>query len=356
MKRLDRYIEASTLRSLFLVASGLTALFSLLEFVDQLHDVGTGRYSVTDAFIYVALTAPARLLQLMPVSLLLASLFALGNLSNASELIAMQSVGLSERRIVGWVLKLGVPLVIALFLVAEFVIPTTQRMAQAERMSKMSTATSIENPNGFWAQGDHQYLNVQWVDYGDIPRDIDIYAFDDSGELKSVIHADSAKIESAETWLLRGVVRTRLLTPKVETEHLATLPWQAFLRANQVQLLILPPDSMPPIELYRYISELKRQNHQVARLEQAFWTKVSIPLSMAVMVVVCAPFVFGPPRARSAGQRITIGAGVGIVFSLTQQLISLVSLLLDLSPAFAAVAPSALLLGFTYYLSRRAAA
>src|ERR1700722_7345029 len=177
MKRLDRYIEASTFRSLVLVASGLTGLFSLLEFVDQLRDVGQGHYQVADAFLYVLLTVPSRVLQLMPVSLLLGSLFALGNLSNSSELIAMQAVGISERRIVAWVLKLAAPIVVVLFLVAEFVIPTTQRLAQAERMSKMSTETSIENGNGFWAENDHQYLNVRWVDYGNVPRDITIYTF-----------------------------------------------------------------------------------------------------------------------------------------------------------------------------------
>src|ERR1700729_681244 len=98
MKRLDRYIEGATLRSLVLVASGLTGLFSLLEFVDQLHDVGQGHYRVADAFLYVLLTVPSRLLQLMPVSLLMGSLFALGNLSNDSELIAMQATGLSDRQ------------------------------------------------------------------------------------------------------------------------------------------------------------------------------------------------------------------------------------------------------------------
>jgi lipopolysaccharide export system permease protein len=353
MKRLDRYIEASTLRSLVLVASGLTGLFSLLEFVDQLRDVGQGHYQVGDAFLYVLLTVPSRVLQLMPVSLLLGSLFALGNLSNSSELIAMQAVGISERRIVGWVLKLAAPIVIVLFLVAEFVIPTTQRLAQAERMSKMSTETSIEDGNGFWAENDHQYLNVRWVDYGNVPRDIAIYTFTAAGELDSFTHADSATIDD-RIWLLNGVDRTQLLTPEVRTEHLATLTWPSFLHSHQVQLLILPPDSMPPLELYRYIRELKRENHQAARLEQAFWTKVSIPLSMAAMVMVAVPFVFGPPRARSAGQRIAIGAAVGIVFSLTQQLTSLTGLLLDLSPAFAAIAPSALLLAFTYYLQRRA--
>jgi lipopolysaccharide export system permease protein len=355
MKRLDRYVAAATLRSLAQVAFGLTALFSLLEFVDQLRDVGHGRYAVSDAFFYVLLTVPSRLLQLMPVSLLLGSLFALGNLSNDSELIAMQSVGISERRIIGWVLKLAVPIVVALFLVAEFAIPTTQRLAQGQRMSRLSTETSIEDGNGFWAQGDHQYLNIRWVDIGNVPRDIDIYAFAEDGALQSFTHAHSATIESADRWQLKGVVRTQLLLPEVKTEHLDTLPWHAFLRPHQVQLLILPPDSMPPVELYRYIREMKRQNHQVARLEQAFWAKVSIPLSMVAMVLVSAPFVFGPPRGRSAGQRITIGAGVGIVFSLSQQIISLGSLLLDVNPAVAAMAPSVLLMAFSYYLSRRAA-
>ncbi len=294
------------------------------------------------------------MLQLMPVSLLLGSLFALGNLSNGSELIAMQAIGLSERRIIGWALKLAVPITIVMFLVAEFVIPTAQRMAQAERMSKMSTETSIEDGNGFWAQSDHEYLNVRWVDYGNVPRDIDIYDFTDHGELRSFIHADSAKIESTDSWVLDGVDRTQLGS-QVQTEHLATLPWRSFLRPHQVQLLILPPDKMPPFELYRYIGVLKQQNHQSARLEQAFWNMVTIPVSMVAMVLVAAPFVFGPPRGRSAGQRITIGAAVGIVFSLTQQITSLVGLLLDLNPALAAMAPSALLLAFTYYLHRRAA-
>ena len=40
MTLLERYIAAATLRALVLVSAGLTSLFSLLEFVDQLHDGG----------------------------------------------------------------------------------------------------------------------------------------------------------------------------------------------------------------------------------------------------------------------------------------------------------------------------
>jgi lipopolysaccharide export system permease protein len=222
-------------------------------------------------------------------------------------------------------------------------------------MSAMSTEASADAGNGFWAENDHQYLNVRWVDIGNVPRDIDIYAFTPAGELASFIHADSADILTPGSWMLNDVLRKQLGASEVQTERLKTLPWASFLSPNQVRLLILPPDSMPPLELFRYIRNLKRHHHQTARLEQAFWVKASMPLSMIAMILVSTPFVFGAPRARSAGQRITIGAGIGIVFTLTQQITGLVGMLLSLNPALTTTAPSILLIVLTHYLSRRAA-
>lgn len=66
MKRFDRYIQMVTLRAFLLVALGLTALFSLLEFVDQLAFVGQGHYRLADAAAYTALLGPARFMQLRP--------------------------------------------------------------------------------------------------------------------------------------------------------------------------------------------------------------------------------------------------------------------------------------------------
>ena len=62
MSLLERYIAIATFRALLLVSAGLTFLFSLLEFIEQLHDVGRGHYRLIDAWVYVLLTAPARLL------------------------------------------------------------------------------------------------------------------------------------------------------------------------------------------------------------------------------------------------------------------------------------------------------
>src|ERR1700723_1045255 len=143
MTLLERYIAIATLESLGLVSAGMTFLFSLLELVEQLHDVGKGHYRLIDACVYVLLTAPARLLQLMPAAMLFACLFALGALATRSELTVMRASGISPSLIVGAVFKLALAVLAALFVLVQFVIPPAQQLAQAERDSRLSALDAV---------------------------------------------------------------------------------------------------------------------------------------------------------------------------------------------------------------------
>ena len=372
MTLLERYIAVAALRALGAVCAGLTSLFSLLEFVDQLRDVGKGQYRLIDALVYVLLTAPARLLQLMPASMLLACLFALGALATRGELTAMRAGGVSPGRIVGAVFKVGAATVISLFLLAEFVIPAAQQMAQAERASRLSSAQAARSGNSFWARGDHQYLNVRQFTDGNIPRDIYVYEFAGSGELQTLIQADHAEVRPDGTWLLKGVVRKQFTgdrsaaegiprsasgaTREIETDRLGSLAWRSFLRPRQASLLILPPESMQPVELYQYVRELERRHQPVGRYAQELWAKIDLPLAIAAMIMIAVPFVFGPLRTRGIGQQMMIGTLIGIVFSLVQQITIYLGELFNVSPALTATLPSLLLMALALYLFRRAVA
>jgi lipopolysaccharide export system permease protein len=350
VRSFDRYIQIAAFRSFILAVAALTALFSLLEFVEQLSNVGQGTYRVSDAFLYVLLIAPARVVQVTPVSMLLGSLWALGSLARDSELIALQSLGVSVTRIIGSVIMLVVPIVIALFLIAEFVIPPAQLVAQAIHATAV---TASEPETSFWAQDEHQYLNVGAFIGPTVARNVDIYVFQDDGSVDSFIHADRADIQQDDVWLLSGVARKRSVIFGLETEHLATLAWKSFVPGSQIKTLMLPVESMPPVGLYRHIQDLKQRNQQPIRYEQEFWRKISIPLSMIAMIMTAAPFVFGSPRRQSMGRQIMIGAIFGIVFSLIQQIAGHLDLLLDLNPAMTALTPSLLLIGLALYLLRR---
>ncbi len=354
MTLVRRYVELAAFRAFVWVAVALTGLFSLLEFVEQLAYVGQGRYSVTDALIYVLLTAPSRLLQVTPVSMLLGSLLTLGTLARNSELTAMLSLGVSETRIVGSVLRLIFPIITALFLTAEFVIPPAQRLAQEQRTVALSSSTSFHADGGFWAQSDHQYLNVQRLRGGQVPLGIDLYSFEADGSLRSIVHAEQADVRPDGLWLLRSVSRRRVEASQLKTDRLASLNWRCFVPIQQIRVLMLPLESIPPSALYRYVRILQRQHQKATRYEQELWAKISIPFSMIAMIMIVAPFVFGSTRTQNAGQYLAGGASFGIVFSLGQQILGHLGVLLDLSPAITALAPSILVMALAVYLFRSA--
>lgn len=356
MTLLDRYIETATLEVLALVSVGLTALFSLLELVDQLHDVGKGQYHLIDALLYVLLTAPARWLQLMPVSMLLATLFALGSLASHNELTVMRASGVSALRIVGSIFMLAGAAVVVLFLAAQFVIPRAEQLAQAERTSRLAGSPApLRTGDSFWAEGGHTYVNVRRFDYGNVPANIYIYEFGADGRLTTFIHAGRASVRPDGTWLLSDVLRRRFGGEGSESDHLAALSWHSFLRPRQVPLLILPPQSMPPIGLYRYVRDLERRHQPAARYAQELWAKIDIPLAMVAMILIAVPFVFGPLRAHGTGHRVMIGAMIGVVFSLAQQITTYMGQLLHLHPALMAIAPSLAVMAVALWLLRRAA-
>ncbi|MBB5374224.1 LPS export ABC transporter permease LptG [Acidocella aromatica] len=353
MNLLDHYISATVLRGFLLIVAVLTVLFSLLAFVEQLGFVGQGHYSAKDALLCVLLTAPYRVVQITPVAMLLGALLALGGLARNSELIAFRALGVSETQIVGALMKLAVPIAVALFLIAQFVIPPGQLMAQHVQAAASGEEAPLRSAGGFWVEHDRQYLNVQRFGYGNVPESIDIYTFNDDGSLNSYTHAKRAEVEPDGTWMLIGVLQKTVDATHFTTITLDALPWPSFISSHQLRLLMLPPEMMPPIALYRYIGERKRLDQQAQRDELTFWTMVSVPLSLFGMAMIAAPFVFGVQRMQGAGRQLLIGALLGIGFQVGQQVIFYLGLRLSLNPAITALAPSVALIGCAAYLIRR---
>ncbi len=288
MTAMPRYVAFATLRASALAAAAMTGLFSLLEFVEQLASVGQGRYHVADALFFVLLTAPSRLLQVAPASLLIGCLLALGGMARNAELAAMGSLGFSERRIVASVLALVVPLTLVLFGLMEFVIPPAQQLAREQR----AAALAADNEAGYWMRHDRQYLNVQRFERGNVAVGIALYGFAPDGSLATVIEADRATIEPDGTWRLVHVSRRRIHDWQIETDHLPALAWHAFVSPATIRFLVVPLDSVAPTILFRHVASLP-PDQKAPRDEQVLWTEASLPLALAAMVMAAAPFVFG---------------------------------------------------------------
>ena len=181
MKTLDRYIGSSFLRSFGLIICILLVLFSFFELLSQLKDIGKGSYQILDVIVFICLTLPRQMLDLMPISALLGGIIALGLLADRRELLAMQAGGMSARRICLSVLATGSILMLATLLLAELVVPPMDELARTRRSLALSDSGVTVTKQGFWARQGHSYIHVGKTLYGGAAAEIDIFETDAAG-------------------------------------------------------------------------------------------------------------------------------------------------------------------------------
>ena len=354
MKKLDLYIGSSILWSVLLVVTILVVLFSFLEFVSQLDDVGKGDYQLKDVLLFIGLTLPRRILDMMPISTLLGSIVALGLLADHGELLAMQAGGMSVRRICWSVFGTGTLLILATGIFAEMLVPPMDQLARRRRASALSGTGITLTQQGFWARRGLSYIHVGKTLSGGMATNLDIFERDEKGRLKVFTHAKQANIEDNKKWVLRGIMQKRFTGQGITTQQVESLTLDSFLDSDQVDILELPPESISSYDLRLYIQALRESGQNADRYSLALWRKLSVPLTTGAMILLSLPFIFGSTRMVTAGRRIMMGSFVGIAFYFADQVIVHLGLLLNLSPFITAMTPVVIISGIAFLQLRRA--
>ncbi|MCK5516013.1 MAG: LPS export ABC transporter permease LptG [Desulfobulbaceae bacterium] len=348
MRILDIYIGRKFLNFFFLIILILMVLFSLFELLAQLDDVGRGSYGLYNAFTFVALTLPKRLLDLMPISTLLGGILALGLLADHGELVAMEASGVSVLRICAAVLVTGLLLVLTSGILAEMVVPGMEQLARKSRSEALSVTGITLTRQGFWARKGNSYIHVDKMLSEGVAADLDIFEFDDRGRLLTFTHAKNADLQDNSQWVLNGIIQKTIVENEIITKRIETLTLDFFLSAHQVSILELPPYSLSTPNLIRYINALQQSGQNADQYSLALWRKLSVPLTTGAMVLLSLSFVFGSTRGLTAGYRITLGAFVGTVLYFADQMMMQWGLLLNLNPFFTAMIPVLLISGIAF--------
>ena len=355
MKILDRYIRMHLTQGFVLVLLVLVSVFSFLDFVEEIDDTSLGNYDVIDAVIFVILTTPERALWLVPVSALLGCLIGLSVLEHSNELSVMRAAGVSIRVISWSILKATGQLLLIVVIFAQFISPTLGERAWRERALAIAGDIVVRKDSGtnFWFRDGRRFISIRDMVYGRIPTEIEIYEFDEGGQLALFTEAREAQPERSGTWILKDVVRKRLTGFKIEVERLSTLRWDSFLSPAQGAVIQLDAESLAPSDLYYYSRDLRSRGQRADRYELALWRKLNVPFATLTMVLLAIPFVFGPHDRRGIGRPVLFGAGVGVLFYMVDQVLAQIGLLAKINPALTAMAPAAFLFIVALALMRR---
>ncbi len=352
---LDRYIGSILARNLLLVALILVPLFTLLDLLQQLDDVGVGNYGMLDALVYEVFLIPGYLLSLIPFIALLGTSVALGSLAHTKELTAMRASGISIARIGLATLKFGVIFMLVVIVIMEWIAPPLHQQALKRQSLALSGVDVLIEKHGFWIHKDNRFINVRNIYRGNTPADIHVFEFDrDEHRLNRYLHADRAETNERKQWLYKDLIIKDYRDVAVDTRHEAGLVRESYLTEKQLQVLELPIESLPPSDLYQYLRYLRASGQITERFELVFWQKVTLPITVVVMMLCSFPFVFGSMRVSSMGKRIVLATITGLSFQLISQLLANLGLMLNLSPLLMVLLPIVVILIIGTVSMRRA--
>lgn len=315
---LGRYIGKTVLGNSLLALFALVSIFSFFSLVDQLDDTGVGNYGVLEAIQYVLLTIPRLSYELFPVATVIGGMAALGMLANSGELAVIRTSGVSRLQLAFLLSKVGLVFIVISIFIGELIVPVSEHTAQQKKSVALTKQISLKTKHGFWSRAGNNYINIRKILPDDRVEHVYIYEFDDDHKLRSSIHARRAEYVE-DRWILRDILKTNITEQKVTIDHYQTVEWEALLNPEVIDLVTVKPRYLSLYGLTNYIKYLTVNNQNSEPYVQAFWSKIVNPFAIIAMLLLSICVVKCEVRRIGLGRRVFIGALIGIIFHLLNQ-------------------------------------
>jgi lipopolysaccharide export system permease protein len=202
----------------------------------------------------------------------------------------------------------------------------------------LSEAEMTQVNEGFWIYHNNRFIHISRVVHGRVPMGIDILELDGERRVSRFIRAGEADLDDPNRWLLKQVSVKELGGATVSNEQIEQMQWDSLMTPEQMGLLELSPETMSPRQLLAYVRYLQSTGQQTGRYELSLWQKLTLPLSVTVMVLLAIPAAFGTPRSTSVERRVIAAVAAGLVFQIVNQVVINSGLVLQLSPALTTTA------------------
>lgn len=317
---LDRYIARRYVAHFLLVAVAFWSLFVLVSFMDLIDDVQQNRVKGKVVFHYYLFISPNILHLVIPLAVLVTVLVTFGVMSRRNEITAMKAAGISVYRATLPMLALGIAVSLGLFATGEFILPSTNRIAQQDwNVIKGRPPQSSSLLERRWILGsDGRLYNYDYLERGPAPGRITLHGL-------SVYDVDPAR------WALRD----RLYATRAAWNGFAydlERGWRAQFSGGRAGVRefdevrtreIEPPsyfdqeqresETLGFGELKTHIASLEAKGLDVVPLRVQLHRKLSFPMVSLVMTLLGVPFAFVVAR-RGALYGIAASVLLAIVY------------------------------------------
>ncbi len=341
---LDRYVMRAVLSGVAMVAAVLASLGALFLVIGQQNDIGVGNYTAASAAVFVLLSLPQQIWDLLPISALIGGLLGLGNLARGSELTVMRAAGWSVWRVSRGVVAAGAILLVVAVILGEWLAPPMHQLAKQQKTLQKMAGEGGGTLGATWVRDGQLLVSVERRGGGEGYGGVALFELDDRNRLRSMAQATSIKFDAEGRWLLGQYAETTLLSDtQVAARRSASEPFSSNLSADFFGDAAGAPDQMSTLSVWRVVMHLRSNGLDDREPLFAFWSRIARTIAIFFALILALPFVFGSLRDSGSGARVAMGFVLGIGFFSLQRTLESGAIVFGGPPALLAWTPTLLL-------------
>jgi lipopolysaccharide export system permease protein len=313
MNRIARMVSQMILLRFIPILIGLTLFVLTLEVVAYAKEILALNGGLSIIGKYILVRSPSTLATFLPISLLLALLLAITELSYRNEITAIWSVGLSPARLIAMLSPLALLIGLLHFALvdrlAPAAAPTLRGWAIADYGEKQ---LKIGEKDPIWLRSGNDIVRAASANRDSSQlSDVVIFRRDKNGILLEQIFAQSAAL-GPEGWTLQNVVQYASGTapPKRSTSAV----YAGTVRAAKAGSRSGDPEEMTLSDL-SYFVDNDGFGIRPANVYKAWWHKrISLIFVSLIMVALVVPLSTRFRRGGGLGMLFALGVGMGFGF------------------------------------------
>jgi len=354
MNLISRYILKKCLINTAMLLFAFAVIYSIVNAIPELGDVGKGSYTTGAMFVYLAALLPSYIYLLIPLAVLIGVMSTMLGLVKNSEYAIIRTSGVSLKDITKVLTIFGIIFAVFTFTLGELIAPKASHFAKLYKLNKMDQKLSTALSSGVWSKdGEQNIINIKQINSNDSSSidGIQIFAYDDQQQLQTYTTAQSDNWDNKNhVWILKNIIQYKYLPTKIDISHIPQMNWKSSIDPSYFNVLVVSADDMPALGLMKYIKHLKHNHQATNRHEIAMWNKLLYPIACISMAFIAVGFIPNNGRNINLSSKLFLGILIGVAFFFTNKLVGYMAVIFTWNPILSATVPTFILFGIGWYV------
>ncbi|MDI6801529.1 MAG: LptF/LptG family permease [Thermodesulfovibrionales bacterium] len=284
MLTIQRLYIKEFLKVLIILGLGMSAVFSIINLIDKIDEFMPHKPPLVLLFYYAVLSIPGYAHYLLPMAILLSSLFVFSQAIKRREIIAIKTSGGKMRSILLPFVAGGIILTFSGLILGEVIIPATSKKIHdiTDRIKKKKKEFTFKEGTMYMRGRDGSVISIAlYMPEKNISTGISIYKFNAEG-LKERIDAEVAEWEG-KIWKLKKVSVHDIASGEIKTLKETTYHDMESPKIFQENIW---KEEMSLPEMIRYQKRLNEAGSKNSKMTVDISSRLSYPLINLFMLLL----------------------------------------------------------------------